>query len=346
MAAVNSALTLVMPQAAAHGVRIDNECVERPDLSYRGDQTRLEQILINLLSNAIKFTEAGGVVTISCSVESPPETNIRLMQNAGPWLALRVSDTGIGMAPQVLSRVFEPFVQVESPLTRTRGGTGLGLTISRRLARLMSGDLTVDSKEGVGSIFTVWLPAALSSTDQNLVVERRGPERYTKGIAHLGDMMMEELEAIVRKYGKQLSGKAGVPAAARLSSSELEDHAAAFLADIIQSLVIVEEAGGEASGEMRDGGVLRRLISERHGAQRKRVGWSEADLKREFELIRAAVFAALRRVARHSKDPAVQEQRRAAQNLLAKLLDSAEETSLRGYRIAALDDSRKATHAS
>jgi hypothetical protein len=159
-------------------------------------------------------------------------------------------------------------------------------------------------------------------------------------------MMMEELEAIVRKYGKQLSGKAGVAAAAGLSSSELEDHAAAFLADIIQSLVIVEEAGGEASGEMRDGGVLRRLISERHGAQRKRVGWSEADLKREFELIRAAVFAALRRVARHSKDPAVQEQRRAAQNLLAKLINSAEETSLRGYRIAALDDSRKATHAS
>ena len=347
VAAVNSALTLVMPQAAAHGVRIENDCVAHPDLSYRGDQTRLEQILINLLSNSIKFTERGGVVTISCNVEAPPETNIRLMESSGPWLALRVADTGIGMAPQVLSRVFEPFVQVESPLTRTRGGTGLGLTISRRLARLMAGDLTVESREGAGSTFTVWLPAALQSKDEmDPVVERRGPERYAKGIAPLGDLMLEELDAIVRKYAKQLCGKGGVVAAASLSSSELEDHSAAFLADIIQSLVIVGEAGGEASGEMRDGGLLRRLISERHGAQRKRVGWSEEDLKREFELIRAVVFAALRRVARRSKDAAVQDQRRAAQNLLAKLLESAEETSLRGYRIAAMDDSRKATHAS
>jgi len=347
VAAVNSALTLVMPQAAAHGVRIDNHCFSDPDLSYRGDQTRLEQILINLFSNAIKFTEPGGVVTITCSVEVPPETNIRLMESAGPWLALRVADTGIGMAPQVLSRVFEPFVQVESPLTRTKGGTGLGLTIGRRLARLMSGDLTVESREGVGSTFTVWLPAALSSKDQmDPAVERREPERYAKGIAHLGELMMEELDAIVRKYAKQLNGKGGIAAAASLSSSELEDHAAAFLADIIQSLVIVEEAGDGASGIMRDGGVLRRLISERHGAQRKRVGWSEEDLKREFELIRAAVFAALRRVARHNKDAAVQDQRRAAQNLLAKLLESAEQTSLRGYRLAAMDDSRKATHAS
>lgn len=345
-AAVNSALTLVIPQAAAHGVRIDNECIAQPGLSYRGDQTRLEQILINLLSNAIKFTEPGGVVTISCGVESPPDTNLRLMESAGPWLALRVADTGIGMASQVLSRVFEPFVQVESPLTRTRGGTGLGLTISRRLTRLMAGDLTVESRQRVGSTFTVWLPAALSSKDQmNPVIERRGPERYAKGIAHLGELMLEELDAIVRKYAKQLCGKGGVAAAASLSSSELEDHAAAFLADIVQSLVIVEEAGGGASGIMRDGGVLRRIISERHGAQRKRVSWSEDDLKREFDLIRAAVFAALRRVARHSNDAAVQDQRRAAQNLLAKLLDSAEETSLRGYRMAAMDDSRKATHA-
>jgi hypothetical protein len=238
-------------------------------------------------------------------------------------------------------------VQVESPLTRTRGGTGLGLTISRRLARLMAGDLTVESRENVGSTFTIWLPAALSSKGRmGLVVERRGPERYAKGIAHLGELMLEELDAIVRKYAKQLCGKGGVAAAANLSSSELEDHAAAFLADIIQSLVIVEEAGGEASGIMRDGGVLRRVISERHGAQRKRVGWSEQDLEREFELIRAAMFAALRRVTRNSKDAVAQDQRRAAQNLLAKLLESAEQTSLRGYRLAAMDDSRKATHAS
>jgi len=92
---------------------------------------------------------------------------------------------------------------------------------------------------------------------------------------------------------------------------------------------------------MRDGSVLRKVVSERHGAQRKRVGWTEEDLRSEFEIIRATVFSALKRVARHSGDSALQEQRSAAQGLIAKLLDGAEQASLRGYRIAALEESRK-----
>jgi hypothetical protein len=126
-----------------------------------------------------------------------------------------------------------------------------------------------------------------------------------------------------------------------LSRSELEDHAAAFLAEIIQSLVIVEEAEGKASGMMRDGSVLRKVVSERHGAHRKRLAWTEDELRREFDIVRSTVFAALRRVARESEDVGVQEQRRAAQALLAKLLDGAEQASLRGYRLAALEGSRK-----
>lgn len=168
-------------------------------------------------------------------------------------------------------------------------------------------------------------------------MERRGPERHAKGLAELGTMLLEELDAIARRYARRLSGEGGVEAASHLSRSELEDHAASFLAEIFQSLVIVEEARGGASGIMRDGTVLRRVISERHGALRKRVGWTEDDLTREFEIIRATVFTALRRVARRSSDPGVQEQRRSAQSLLGKLLDGAEQTSLRGYRLAALD---------
>ena len=340
--AVNSALSLVIPQAAARGVRVENECSLNPRVLYVGDQTRLEQILLNLLSNAIKFTTPGGNVSVSCEIKSQAKGNERLSAARGPWVALRVSDTGIGMATQLLSRVFEPFVQVESPLTRTKGGSGLGLTISRRLARLMGGDLTVESEEGMGSTFTTWLPAPESEVAAaGEAKERRGPERYAKGIARLGELLLEELDAIVRSYSKRLSGRSGVSGAIELNRSELEDHAAAFLAEIIQSLVIVEEAQGKASGVMRDGSVLRKVVSERHGAQRKRRGWTEDDLRREFEIVRSTVFTALRRVARGSEEVAVQDQRRAAEALLAKLLDGAEQASLRGYRLAALEGSRK-----
>ena len=342
LAAVNSALTLVIPQAAARGVRVENECSLNPEILYVGDQTRLEQILLNLFSNAIKFTSPGGTITVSSEIRRRATGNDRLSEARGPWVALRVADTGIGMASQLLSRVFEPFVQVESPLTRTKGGTGLGLTISRRLARLMGGDLTVESEQGVGSTFTIWLAAPESvRRERDDSKERRGPERYAKGIARLGELLLEELDGMVRSYAKRLSGRGGLERARGLSRSELEDHAAAFLAEIIQSLVIVEEAGGKASGIMRDGSVLRKVVSERHGAQRKRVGWTEDDLRREFEIIRATVFSALKRVARHSEDTGVQEQRGAAQGLLAKLLDGAEQASLRGYRLAALEQSRK-----
>jgi hypothetical protein len=105
--------------------------------------------------------------------------------------------------------------------------------------------------------------------------------------------------------------------------------------------VIVEEAQGAASGIMRDGSVLRKTISERHGAQRKRVGWAEDDLRREFEIIRTSVFASLKGVARRSDDSGVQEQRRAAEGLISKLLAGAEQASLRGYRMEAISDSRK-----
>ena len=79
---------------------------------------------------------------------------------SGPWVCLRVEDTGIGVAPDQLERIFEPFVQVGRGLSNPMEGVGLGLAISRRFARWMGGDLTVESTPGAGSSFTLWLPAA------------------------------------------------------------------------------------------------------------------------------------------------------------------------------------------
>lgn len=125
-------------------------------LSYRGsvpetihsDPTRLRQILINLVGNAIKFTERGHI-EIGVSVER--------VHSERPMLRVDIVDTGIGMTPQQLARLFEPFTQADGSVSRRFGGTGLGLSISRRLAQLLGGDIAVTSEPDHGSIFTVLL---------------------------------------------------------------------------------------------------------------------------------------------------------------------------------------------
>ena len=137
---------LVAPQARARGLALTvAECPA--DLAVRADPEKLRQVLVNLLSNAVKFTERGGAVRVSCVA-------------AGDRVRIAVADSGIGIAADQLERVFEPFVQVRADLTRTAEGTGLGLAISRDLARGMGGDLTSESTPGVGSTFTLTLPAA------------------------------------------------------------------------------------------------------------------------------------------------------------------------------------------
>lgn len=115
------------------------------------DQTRMRQILLNLLSNASKFTEQGDVM-LRVSRPAP------LPDQAEAWVIFEVHDTGIGMSPEQLGRLFQPFSQAEASTSRRFGGTGLGLTISRHFARMMGGDITVASTSGAGSIFTVTLP--------------------------------------------------------------------------------------------------------------------------------------------------------------------------------------------
>lgn len=134
----------------------------------RTDQTHLRQILINLIGNAVKYTHSGGIqvrARLAGNGIEPPADDILLNVGAPPdariqWIALHVSDTGVGIAPADTERIFDEFEQVNAG-ARTdsaRRGTGLGLAISRRLARLLGGDLTVVSEIGRGSVFTVWLP--------------------------------------------------------------------------------------------------------------------------------------------------------------------------------------------
>jgi signal transduction histidine kinase len=156
--AMDAAIGFLRPQATAKGVALETHC-EDPDDHYLGDEQRVQQILTNLLANAVKFTARGGQVILRCghAAELPPQTEAPA---SGPWICFTVADTGVGIAPAQQQRIFQPFVQGDSGYTRAHGGAGLGLTISRRLARLMGGELTVESEVGEGSRFTLWLPAA------------------------------------------------------------------------------------------------------------------------------------------------------------------------------------------
>jgi signal transduction histidine kinase/CheY-like chemotaxis protein len=136
---------LMSVQANLKGLALSLELAPDTPASVNADATRLRQVLVNLLGNAIRFTERGGVQLAA--------------GRAGPHrLSLEVIDTGPGLRPDQIARIFEPFVQGDSSTTRTHGGTGLGLTISAALVELMGGSLDVHSTPGAGSCFRVELP--------------------------------------------------------------------------------------------------------------------------------------------------------------------------------------------
>ena len=149
---------LVMPLLRAKSIRYD----DRPracDAVVLADEEKVRQILLNLLSNAIKFTAAGGTIEIGCGGDADT-------------VRVTVTDSGIGIAPEKLGAIFEPFVQLERKLASTHEGTGLGLSISRNLARAMGGDLVAESAPGRGARFTLSLPRAAVSSEREMPRQR------------------------------------------------------------------------------------------------------------------------------------------------------------------------------
>jgi signal transduction histidine kinase len=142
------AIDLVEPLFGQKGIVFEGVKGDNTILA-RGDRERVTQILVNLLSNAIKFTPSGGRISAEGAA-------------AGDAVELLISDTGIGIAPEKQEAVFEPFIQLKEGLTDREGGVGLGLSISRDLARAMNGDLTVESAEGKGARFVLALPRVLN----------------------------------------------------------------------------------------------------------------------------------------------------------------------------------------
>jgi GAF domain-containing protein/CheY-like chemotaxis protein/anti-sigma regulatory factor (Ser/Thr protein kinase) len=155
----------IEPMATKNGNRVLIDCPA--DLgTIHADQTRFRQAMLNLASNANKFTEKG-TVTIAAQAQR---------NNGRDWITIAVTDTGIGMTAEQMSKLFQEFSQADASTSRKYGGTGLGLAISKRFCQMMGGDITVESTPGRGSTFTIRLPR-MAQSDETLATGARGQAR-------------------------------------------------------------------------------------------------------------------------------------------------------------------------
>ncbi|HMF88073.1 MAG TPA: ATP-binding protein [Gemmatimonadaceae bacterium] len=330
---VAAAIALIQPQAAARGLELTVPPAS-DSLIYRGDEERVRQILVNLLSNAVKFTSPGGSITLEIARALTPGPDTRLSAR-GSYVTFRVVDTGAGIPAEKLLSIFDPFVQAETGHSRSREGSGLGLTISRRLARLMGGDLTVRSKLGNGSTFTLWLPADVSVHDAaptpTIAGQTVAPQREVEGLGDVGRALLNSIERTVEAIVDRIVSDPNLNVSAGLKFSQLADHLAALLADVGGALMVMEESKGSPSATLADAVEIQRLTSERHGAQRQRLGWSESVLRREFMIVREELERVIR-TASEVGDPLPVEDGIA---VVGRFLDQAEYIAVRALNSGA-----------
>lgn len=154
---INEVLATIQPLVKKNNNILTINCPQQTKIMYT-DLTKLRQSLLNLLSNANKFTHNGSItLTVSYSVDFAQE-----------WIRLEVKDTGIGMTPEQIGKLFRAFTQADASTTRKYGGTGLGLTITKTFCQMMKGDIRVESEYGKGSIFTIHLPINLDPSAELL----------------------------------------------------------------------------------------------------------------------------------------------------------------------------------
>ena len=333
-ATISAAIALIQPQAAAGGLDLAIAEISEPCPIYLGDDERVRQVIVNLLSNAVKFTASGGRITVACALTNTPDSSARLQPNR-QYVAFRVSDTGSGIAEEKLLAIFDPFVQADSGHSRSREGSGLGLTISRRLARLMGGDLTVATKVGEGSTFTLWLPADEHSKDVHVQPAIAGEEatvqRDVTGLSKVGRALLEGMDRTVERNVETIRNEPSLNVAAGLKFSQVADHFPALLADVAGTLIVIEELRGQPSPLLADATEIQRLVSDRHGIQRQRLGWNEAALRREFMIVREELERVVRSASTDAEPLPVED----GIAVIGRFLDQSEYVAVRSLNAAA-----------
>ena len=185
---INDVVQTIATMATKNGNEVVVDCAA--DLgTMRADQTRIRQALLNLASNANKFTEKG-TVTIG---------GRRGVEAGHEWVTMAVSDTGIGLTPEQMGKLFQDFVQADASTTRKYGGTGLGLAISRRFCQMMGGDITVTSESGKGSTFTIRLPAEVGAVQPAAAVKDAVAARPSTAAAGAPTILVVDDDPTVRE---------------------------------------------------------------------------------------------------------------------------------------------------
>jgi signal transduction histidine kinase len=327
------ALVLVQPVAESRRIALRHHKSDLRAL-VECDEHRVKQILLNLLNNAVKFTDPGGQVAVYEGVTTTPDPQARLM--SGSWVFVRVSDTGIGIPDDRITAIFDPFVQVQGGHARPKDGAGLGLTISRRLARHMGGDLTVRSSVGEGSTFTLWLPqarerSAATAWRQPSSLEERARAR---GISEIGEALIREVEPLLNSFAARLRRDPLLPHAHDVGFARLVDHVGSYVADVAAILIAIGESGEQSADLLADGAEIQRLVAERHGAQRARLGWTVDGLRREWRILNEELESATRRRI-HSVSNAILTD---ALGIVRRLLEQSEEASCRALVRTLQDD--------
>ncbi len=202
--------TTIQPMVAKNSNVLEVHC--SPDVGMmRADLAKVRQSLLNLLSNAGKFTN-GGTIALEAAREAGPD-----------WLTFRVKDSGIGMTPDQLARVFDSFTQAEPSIASKYGGTGLGLTITRRFCEMMGGAISVESESGKGATFTVRLPAEVQDVkaEATAPVDRAAVEALSQtGAGTPATALVIDDDPVVRDLMKNFLGREGYRVVAASSGEE------------------------------------------------------------------------------------------------------------------------------
>ncbi|MGH4010912.1 MAG: HAMP domain-containing protein, partial [Pseudonocardiaceae bacterium] len=215
-AVVTYVKTLCEPLAAEKALHFAVELDPALPATLRTDEQRLQQVLRNLMSNALKFTDEGGV-RLRIRPASAGEVTGEALQAAPAQVAFDVEDTGIGIAADKLSVIFEAFQQADGTTSRRYGGTGLGLSISRQLTHLLGGELTVRSEPGKGSVFTLYLPevylpeiielpqpAVAHGAAQDTAGGKLGPPELVSAARSLPQLRLGPDQAPLRFHGEKI----------------------------------------------------------------------------------------------------------------------------------------------
>ena len=327
---IDAAAQMIAQQAEARGLdfNVEHECGADPFVI--GDEDRIRQVLLNLLSNAVKFTPRGGSITLRCRTHGIADPEAAL-PDVGPWIVIEVEDTGPGIAPEKLGRIFDAFVQAESGHTRNTGGAGLGLTISRRFARLMAGDLTVRSSPN-GSRFMLWLPPAVqdSAIEAWADAAAAGPSQPASALGRLGRSLLRAVDEVERTLVERLRADNYTRTARDSTIADVADHTAALLAVIARSMMAIAE-NGPKDPIVRDGNAMQDTMAARHGRQRRRIGWSREEVDREYRLLHDIVDRTLRDTA---DAQAIEAGTDDALAIAHRLLERARGASLRAYDVS------------